>query len=950
MRWNLRFLALALGFLSPSLVLGKSQDPVDSQLTAALKLDNPSSSLAIVTKLDASYSSLTPAQQAELDYIWVEALDASKSQDGLSVHFNRLASHLDSLAIPQARSKVLSDTETATLEVLDDKIRIGFASSFIQALEPIPNAKEGLGNAYFQRALIYKKDIALIPQAVNDLQKGEDLARQVSSDALLIECEDLHSEVCTPIGDYRTTKLLGNDILTILKRDPDPDFEKKYHARAESSLGRAAHYLGDLATAEEHHQAAVDLALKNGDLATLEQSAFGLVMILANERKFNEATKKVNSFLQLATLTGNHPLELRLLIGKSYLQWRQSDYKGVKETADKMAAIDAALPAGQKEEYTSKLVQGCHCLAMIYLTPETEALAPDVLQEMNELNDWFKLWGDRSKDSIIASALYVRALIGAKQYPEAIRNGDDLLKRFEEVIDQVTDPADTGYYQQTVPHPYGHLAWVEHLQAQQDPNRAESCNEAALAYSERGRGRGLQRQQVANVSNFTNLFTAIEQKQLADEQSTLNLAYYRLHTAEADQKGSFSDHQTLVKTLQTKADDEEQTKQHLLDQIFKNHDDAHLEVVQSQVVWSAITRRKLVRDHPDTLYLSYSLVDEDQSILIATSQEIGVQSFELPIGEQGWIDRAKTWIETIKADGRAQSETGSDAELQEAKALYKDLVGPLDLAKVLDHNYKKVVIVAEGAIATIPFSALLDSKGQRFAQDYVISYTESLSLLTVGDTTDPPQKTFLCIADPNGNLPAADQEGKTIEGLFETRKLKRLDLLLGSQASASATKKMMANYAIVHFACDGYMDSVYSSGNGLILSSKQGQNDAVLSGSEIMWLPMKAGLIVLSACETAVSEYDGGDGIQGLAWSFQAANCPTVIASRWKVDDSETSVLMVKFYENLLATKATVAEALQKAEVSLIQSKSVRSKPYFWAAFDVFGKGDMDQNSLRLAG
>ncbi|HEY3779508.1 MAG TPA: CHAT domain-containing protein [Fimbriimonadaceae bacterium] len=950
MKRNLKCVALALSFVSS---LALAQDSVDSQLTAALKLDNPTASLVTVAKLNPGYASLTPAQQAELDFIWVEALDATKSQEGLALHFNRLATHLDALTIPDAGSKVLDDTELATSAALDDKTRIGFATAFIQALEPITGAKADLGDSYFQRALIYKQDIALIPEAVDDLQKGEDLARQASNDRVLLECEDLHSEVCTPIGDYRTTKLLGSDILSILAKENNPDYEKKYRARAESSLGRASHYLGDLAPAEEHHSAAVTLALQYGDLTTLEQSAMGLVLIQANERKFNEATKKINYFLQLATLTGNHSLELRLLIAKCYLQWRQTDYKGAKDTAEKMEAIDKALPAALHEEYISKMAVGCHCLAMIYLTPENETLAPSVLQDMKELNDWFKLWGDRSKDSIIASALYVRALIGAKQFPEAIRNGDDLLKRFEEVIDQVTDPADTGYYQQTVPHPYGHLAWVEHLQAQQDPARAESCNEAALAYSERGRGRGLQRQQVANVSNFTNLFTAGEQKQLSDEQTKLNLAYYRLHTAEADQKDNFAVHHAAVSKLQTQAGDEEQTKQHLMDQIFKNHDDAHLEVVQSQVVWSAIARRKLVREHPDTLYLSYSLVDEDRSMLIATSQAIGVQSFELPIGEQGWIDRATTWIENIKSDGRAPETAASDAELQEAKSLYKDLIGPLELAKVLDHDYKKVVIVAEGAIATIPFSALLDGKGQRFAQDYVISYTESLSLLTVGDTTDPPQKTFLCIADPNGNLPAADQEGKAIETLFEDRKMKQVDLLSGSEASASATKKLMPNFAIVHFACDGYMNSFYSSGNGLILSSKQSQNDAVLSGSEIMWLPMKAGLIVLSACETAVSEYDGGDGIQGLAWSFQAANCPTVIASRWKVDDSETSVLMVKFYEKLLAVgavKATVAEALQQAEVSLIQSKSVRSKPYFWAAFDVFGKGDMDQTSLRLAG
>ncbi len=226
MKRNLKFVMM-VGFAASSLVaVGKPRDSVDAELATALKLDNPASSLAIVSKLDAGYTSLAPSQQAELDFIWVEALDSQKGQDGLATHFSRLATHLAALAIPNARSKALDDTELATAALLDDKTRVSFASSFIQALQPLTDAKADLGNAYFQRALIYKKDIALIPEAVVDLQKGEDLGRQTQNDKVLLECEDLHAEVCSPIGDYRTTRLLGNDILSILTRDNNPDFEK----------------------------------------------------------------------------------------------------------------------------------------------------------------------------------------------------------------------------------------------------------------------------------------------------------------------------------------------------------------------------------------------------------------------------------------------------------------------------------------------------------------------------------------------------------------------------------------------------------------------------------------------------------------------------------------------------------------------------------------------------
>jgi CHAT domain-containing protein len=940
-------------FLLGALAISRPVD-VDAQLALALKsLDKPADSLAIATTLDASYGSMTKAQKAQLDYIFVEALVQSPPKDDLVSHLKRLASNSEDLSIPGARSKALLDAEKATDKVLDDKVRVGMATSFIEALDSSKDAQEDLGTALFVRAGIYQKDILQIPQAVNDLKRAEDIARQTHSDGLLLECDNLHADLCTPTGDYTTTKMLGEEMLSILGKDSNPDFERLYHARAESALGRASHYLGDLAAAAEHHQRALDLAKKTLDLRTIQESAQGLVLVLANERLFSEADKKITEFLQLAKFLPNSvPIQERLLIAQVYLQWRRGQYADAKKTSETLLALDAALAAAARDPYVTMLAKGCHALATIYLGQPHE-----VIDEAKEVDDWFKLWGDKSKDSIVASALYFRGLVGDHQYAKALDAGNDLIARFEHVIDQVTDPADTGYYQQTLPHPYGHMAWLEHLIASEaEPARAESSNETALTYSERGRGRGLQRQQVANLSNVYNHFTSAEQKSLADEQAKLNLAYYSLHQAEADTTGNPVQHEAKVAALQLKAADEDQTRKDLLDKVLVVHGDARLELLKSQAEWSEITRKSLVRNHPDTLYLSYSLIDEDRSLLIVTGQDLGVRSFELPIGEGGWIDRAKTWLNDIKSDGGAQEEAGSAAEAKQAASLYTDLMAQLESAHILGPKFQKIVIVADGAIATLPFSALINSQGKRLAEQYAISYAESLCLLTLGDTTDPPTKTLLCLADPNGNLPTGKQEGETITGLFRNKKLPDLNLLQGNQATATEAKKDMPDYAIVHFACDGYLNSFNSSGNGLVLSSAQGQGDGVLSGSEIMWMPMRAGLIVLSACETAVNEFNGGDGIQGLAWAFQAANCPTVIASRWKVNDDATGDLMVKFYEKLLTAppagkkETSVAEALQEAEVALIESKTRRSKPYYWAAFDVFGKGEMTQASLRFPG
>ncbi|MBI4603177.1 MAG: tetratricopeptide repeat protein [Planctomycetes bacterium] len=58
-------------------------------------------------------------------------------------------------------------------------------------------------------------------------------------------------------------------------------------------------------------------------------------------------------------------------------------------------------------------------------------------------------------------------------------------------------------------------------------------------------------------------------------------------------------------------------------------------------------------------------------------------------------------------------------------------------------------------------------------------------------------------------------------------------------------------------------------------------------------------LVVLSACDTQRG-VKAGESVLSLPWGFFYAGATTVVASLWKVDDEATSLLMARFYENLL--------------------------------------------------
>jgi CHAT domain-containing protein len=81
-------------------------------------------------------------------------------------------------------------------------------------------------------------------------------------------------------------------------------------------------------------------------------------------------------------------------------------------------------------------------------------------------------------------------------------------------------------------------------------------------------------------------------------------------------------------------------------------------------------------------------------------------------------------------------------------------------------------------------------------------------------------------------------------------------------------------------------------------------------------------LAVLSACETGLGEWGGGEGVYGLQRAFHVAGCRDVVASLWKVNDDATQALMALFYRNLWEKKLPAAEALRQAQLTLYRNPS----------------------------
>ncbi|MGV8111828.1 MAG: CHAT domain-containing protein [Lentimicrobium sp.] len=112
------------------------------------------------------------------------------------------------------------------------------------------------------------------------------------------------------------------------------------------------------------------------------------------------------------------------------------------------------------------------------------------------------------------------------------------------------------------------------------------------------------------------------------------------------------------------------------------------------------------------------------------------------------------------------------------------------------------------------------------------------------------------------------------------------------------------------------------------------RNDGILTSYEISKLNLSnTDLLVLSACETGLGDLRGGEGIYGLQRAFKLAGVESIIISLWKVPDEETSVLMQKFYENLITHQFDKKKSLKLAQQYL--KENVKKEPFYWGAFEI---------------
>lgn len=294
------------------------------------------------------------------------------------------------------------------------------------------------------------------------------------------------------------------------------------------------------------------------------------------------------------------------------------------------------------------------------------------------------------------------------------------------------------------------------------------------------------------------------------------------------------------------------------------------------------------------------------------------------------LDRAKLegQVEALRHEIAARRVPG---ELLEQ--LYRKLVAPLLPSISTD----RLLLVPHGPLHSLPFAALRNpSTGRYLVEDYDLTLLPSASVIPyVLERLTPWEERPLIVGDPDGSLPAAGHEARTVAALYGA------EPLLGAAARESEVRSAAGNLDVLHLAAHGRFSSrrpLFSYVALAVGDEGNPRDDGRLEVLEVMnELHLEgSNLVVLSACNSSVGRRSRGDDVVSMPRALLYAGSPSVVSTLWSIDDRASARLMESFHRHLLAGPTGAAEALRAAQLDLLRDERTAS-PYFWAGFALTG-------------
>jgi CHAT domain-containing protein len=284
-------------------------------------------------------------------------------------------------------------------------------------------------------------------------------------------------------------------------------------------------------------------------------------------------------------------------------------------------------------------------------------------------------------------------------------------------------------------------------------------------------------------------------------------------------------------------------------------------------------------------------------------------------------------------------------DIQQAANLYQLLIKPFE-EYINPEIIKTFVFVQDGFFRSIPMAALYDSNNKKYLiEKFAIANTPSLRLTAPKKLDIRTSRALITAVNQAANIDGqkyralsnVDKEIKSVQKIFP-----KTETLYNENFTLDNIKEKLDEtvYPIIHIATHAQF-GIIPEDTYLVAGNNQ---KLTISELEKVLRQFSGGvdsieLLSLTACQTAVGDERATLGLAGIALQVGVRSA---LASLWSLPDESTSILVEEFYQNLLTGK-TKAEALQQAQIKLLQAKKLDNvnnqydNPGYWAPFIMIG-------------
>jgi CHAT domain-containing protein len=322
--------------------------------------------------------------------------------------------------------------------------------------------------------------------------------------------------------------------------------------------------------------------------------------------------------------------------------------------------------------------------------------------------------------------------------------------------------------------------------------------------------------------------------------------------------------------------------------------------------------------------LVYAL-GEHRSVVFLLRSGLPTEALSLPLERAQLRQAVRDWRALI---GRRDVRDLAAIHAQ-GDALYQQLLAPLG-ARI--DPYKRIAIVADDVLHELPFAALWDARrGEYLVQRASVRLRDGLgepgtragaggAWLALGDAAigDLGGTPALAWTRAGATL-LAPLPGARREVLALARRDARMHALVGADASEAQLKAAAPRAALLHLAVHTLTDPANPLDSALLLAPGGAENGWLQVWEVQEQLQLRADLVVLSGCETALGGNFDGEGVVGFVRAFRGAGARSVVASLWQTHDATTADLVGRFYA-ARADSGDPADALRSAMLQLLHS------------------------------